>query len=485
MGTLTINIAKGSQTISGVATTLSKEVGSAAYSLNATVSSNLTLSYASSNTSVATVAANGTVAVGGAGTAILTVSQAGDVNYNSATSVTQTLTVTQSAAAPVVTSATINGAVGISLSANITATNSPTGYALTSGSWPAGLSLDPDTGFISGTPTAAGNGTVAVVRASNATGNGTGNFTFNISKATPTISVVPTASAITYGQALSNATLSGGNASVVGTFAFINPTTAPFAGTSIQPVTFTPTDAANYNAVSANVSFTVGKATPVVTWSNPVGITYGTALSGTQLNSVASERGTFSYTPASGSLPGAGNQTLAVVFTPSDTTNYNTVNSSVTLTVAKSTQTIGGVATTLSKEVGSAAYSLNASVSSNLTLSYTSSNTSVATVAANGAVTVGGDGTTILTASQSGDANYNAATSVTQALTVTQSAAVEVVPATGGGGGGSAAPSGGGGSLPVTIKKGKNSKKSAATKSKSSSGSVAKKSSSTKKTKKK
>jgi hypothetical protein len=265
------------------------------------------------------------------------------------------------------------------------------------------------------------------VRASNPTGNGTGNFTFNISKATPTISVVPIASAITYGQALSNATLSGGNASVAGTFAFTSPTLVPSAGTTSRPVTFTPIDAANYNAVSANVSVTVGKATPVVTWSNPVGITYGTALSGAQLNAVASENGTFSYTPASGSLPGAGNQTLAAVFTPSDTTNYNTVNSSVTLTVAKGSQTISGVATTLSKEVGSAAYSLNATVSSNLTLSYASSNTSVATVAANGTVTVGGAGTTTLTASQAGDANYNAATSVTQTLTVTQSGAAPVV----------------------------------------------------------
>jgi hypothetical protein len=368
---------------------------------------------------VATVAANGTVTVGEAGTTTLTVSQAGDANYNAATSVTQALTVTQSSAAPVVTSATINGTVGIFLSANITATNSPTGYALTSGSWPAGLSLNSTTGVISGTPTAAGNGTVVVVRASNTTGNGTGNVTFNISKATPTISVVPSASAITYGQALSNATLSVGNASVAGTFAFTNPTTAPLVGTSIQAVTFTPTDGSNYNAVSANVSVTVGKATPVVTWSNPAGITHGTALSGAQLNASTSVNGTFSYTPVIRTVLGAGNQMLAVVFTPYDTTNYNTVNSSVTLTISKSTQTISGVATTLSKEVGSAAYSLNATVSSNLTLSYASSNTSVATVAANGTVTVGRAGTTTLTVSQAGNANYNEASSVKQGLTVT------------------------------------------------------------------
>jgi hypothetical protein len=478
-GNVTINIAKGSQTISGVASTLSREVGSAAYSLNATVSSNLTLSYASSNTSVASVAANGTVTVGEAGTTTLTVSQAGDANYNAAPSVTQTLTVTQSIAAPVVTSATINGTVGISLSANITATNSPMTYALSSGSWPVGLSLNATTGVISGIPTAAGNGTVVVVRASNTTGNGTGNFTFNVSKAMPTISVLPTAPAITYGQALSNATLSGGNASVAGTFAFTNPATAPVAGTSLQSVTFTPIDGSNYNTASANVSVTVGKAMPVVTWSNPEGITYGTALSGSQLNASASVNGTFSYTPVNGIVPGAGNQTLAVIFTPSDTSNYNTANSSVMLIVSKVSQTISGVAATLSKEVGSAAYSLNATASSNLTLSYASSNTSVASVAANGTVTVGEAGTTTLTVSQAGDANYNAATSVTQTLTIT---AATVAPATGGV---SAAPSSAGCSQPKKVKKVKNSKKSGATKSKSSSRGIAKKSSGTKKTKKK
>ena len=96
-GNVTITIAKGSQTISGVTSTLSKTVGSAAYSLNAKVTSNLTLRYASSNTSVATVSANGTVSVHGAGSATLTVSQAGNANYNAATSVHQTLTVTAAA----------------------------------------------------------------------------------------------------------------------------------------------------------------------------------------------------------------------------------------------------------------------------------------------------------------------------------------------------------------------------------------------------
>ncbi len=194
-------------------------------------------------------------------------------------------------------------------------------------------------------------------------------------------------------------------------------------------------------------------------------ITYGSALSGAQLNASASVNGTFSYTPVTGTVPEAGNQTLAVVFTPADTTNYNTVNRSVTLTIAKGSQTISGVAATLSKEVASAAYSLNATASSNLTLGYASSNESVATVAANGTVSVVGAGTATLTVSQGGDANYNAAPSVTQELTVTGVAVTPATPASGGTGGGGA-PSGGGGSSQVQQSKKSGGKSSSAKKSK-------------------
>jgi len=41
-------------------------------------------------------------------------------------------------------------------------------------------------------------------------------------------------------------------------------------------------------------------ATPVITWANPAAITYGTTLSGTQLNATASVPGAFVYTPAFG-----------------------------------------------------------------------------------------------------------------------------------------------------------------------------------------
>ncbi len=114
----------------------------------------------------------------------------------------------------------------------------------------------------------------------------------------------------------------------------------PTAGTDTLSVTFTPTDTANYTTATQTVQLIVSQATPVITWANPAGVVYGTALSSTQLNATASVPGTFVYTPALGSVPTAGTDTLSVTFTPTDTTNYSTVTKTVQLTVSQATPTI-------------------------------------------------------------------------------------------------------------------------------------------------
>jgi len=77
-------------------------------------------------------------------------------------------------------------------------------------------------------------------------------------KATPTVTTWPSASAITYGAALSASTLSGGSASVAGSFAFTSPSAFPTAaGTYSASVTFTPTDTTDYNPTSSTVNVTV------------------------------------------------------------------------------------------------------------------------------------------------------------------------------------------------------------------------------------
>ncbi|MBU4449632.1 MAG: exo-alpha-sialidase, partial [Proteobacteria bacterium] len=89
--------------------------------------------------------------------------------------------------APVITSAgTASGTVNQSFTYLITATNSPTSYAV-SGLLPAGLSVNQSTGLISGMPTASGTFNVTV-NAANAGGTGSKTVTITIAAS---ISIIP------------------------------------------------------------------------------------------------------------------------------------------------------------------------------------------------------------------------------------------------------------------------------------------------------
>jgi hypothetical protein len=252
--TITANFAvKLDQTIT-FAALADRTYGDAPFALTATASSGLTVSYSSSDEAVATIS-GGTVTLVGAGTITITASQAGDATYNAAPDVDQSLTV---------------------------------------------------------------------------------------NKATPTVNEWPTASAITYGDALSDSTLNGGDASVPGAFAFTTPATTPDAGIYSASVTFTPTDAANYGTVTGNVDVTVNKATPTVNeWPTASAITYGDALSDSTLSGGdASVPGAFAFTtPAT--VPGSvGTYSASVTFTPTDAANNSTVTGNVDVTVNKATLTV-------------------------------------------------------------------------------------------------------------------------------------------------
>ena len=75
------------------------------------------------------------------------------------------------------------------------------------------------------------------------------------------------------------------------------------------------------------------RAFPVITWNNPADIIYGTALDGTQLNAMASTPGTFTYTPAAGTVLGKGAHNLHVDFTPTDTVNFDPTSKDVSINV--------------------------------------------------------------------------------------------------------------------------------------------------------
>ncbi len=86
-----------------------------------------------------------------------------------------------------------------------------------------------------------------------------------VEKATPTVDTKPTASRVIINNALSTSTLSGGVASVPGTFAWKDGTEVLGAtGTVQKTVIFTPDDTANYNSVEYEVDVTVEYATYVI-----------------------------------------------------------------------------------------------------------------------------------------------------------------------------------------------------------------------------
>ena len=98
---------------------------------------------------------------------------------------------------------------------------------------------------------------------------------------------------------------------------------------------------AGLSATTSNaLAYTVSAAAPLVSWSAPGAIVYGTALTGSQLNATAPVPGTFRYTPALGTILPAGVQTLSVTFTPTDTANNTANSATVSLMVNKASLTI-------------------------------------------------------------------------------------------------------------------------------------------------
>jgi Concanavalin A-like lectin/glucanases superfamily/Bacterial Ig-like domain (group 3)/MBG domain (YGX type) len=77
-----------------------------------------------------------------------------------------------------------------------------------------------------------------------------------------------------------------------------------------------------YRESSAQTAATLVAGTPVVTWPSPAAVVYGTALSAAQLNATANVQGSFSYSPAAGTVLNAGSHTLSVTFTPNDTSHW-------------------------------------------------------------------------------------------------------------------------------------------------------------------
>jgi alpha-tubulin suppressor-like RCC1 family protein len=158
----------------------------------------------------------------------------------------------------------------------------------------------------------------------------------DVAQAIPSIDTSPTASPIVLGQTLSSSMLSGGVASVGGSFAWENSDRTPGVGTNEQRFVFTPDDTANYATTTGTVNVTVSKVMPTVTKApDAADITFGQTLADISLSGgEASIAGSFVWSD-SANAPGVGTSTHAYTFTPDDTENYATTSGTITLTVNK------------------------------------------------------------------------------------------------------------------------------------------------------
>jgi hypothetical protein len=139
---------------------------------------------------------------------------------------------------------------------SLSQTYNGTARAATYTTSPTGLTVTVTYNGVAIAPTNAGSyavtGTVV-----NATYAGSTNGTLAVAKATLTVANWSTASNIYLGQALSNATLIGGSASVLGNFSYVSPTNVPPAGIYEATVAFIPSDSVNYVSVTGSVQIVV------------------------------------------------------------------------------------------------------------------------------------------------------------------------------------------------------------------------------------
>ena len=138
--------------------------------------------WSSDNEAVATVSEDGVVTAVAGGTAVITAT-----THDGLFTATCTVTVNAPDAPPTITTGTLpDGKVGEAYSQTLSADGTtPIKWSISGGTLPDGLSLNKDTGKISGTPTAAGSSTFTV-KATNSAGSNTKELSITIAKAAPT-----------------------------------------------------------------------------------------------------------------------------------------------------------------------------------------------------------------------------------------------------------------------------------------------------------
>jgi len=354
--TQTVNLA--TPTLS-VATSTTQSVYGGSVTFTATISNGLTgpvIFYDGSTTQIGSASVSGTTAkltttTLTAGTHSITAKWAGNTDYKGVTSSAITQTVAK--ATPTLSLATSLTPSIFGGSVTFTATIS---------SGPAGTITFLDGGSSIGTGTISGKtatfGTTSLAGGVHSlTASWAGNTNYNaatsiaisqtVNPAATTLSVVSSGTPSTYGGSVTfTAIISNGPTGTVtfydkglsiGTGTISN-TTATLTTSTLTAGTHAITAGwagnGNYKAATSSaITQTVNKAPgPPINWTAPAAITYGTALSGTQLNATTSMPGNFTYYPGPGAVPDVGTQTLWVTFEPTNT-SFNSSTAWVPLVV--------------------------------------------------------------------------------------------------------------------------------------------------------
>ncbi|TAE16649.1 MAG: T9SS C-terminal target domain-containing protein [Bacteroidetes bacterium] len=306
-----ITINKANQTITFNALT-ARTFGDAPFTLSATASSGLAVSYTSSNTNVATISGN-TVTIVGAGTANITASQAGNTNYNPATNVVQALTVNKA-----------NQTITFNIFPNKTFGDAPFALSATASSGLAVSYTSSNTSVatISGntvTIVGAGTSTITASQAGNTNYNPANNvayfWTVNKANQSITFNALP---AKTFGDApfTLSATASSGLAvsytSSNTSVATISGNTVTIVGAGTTNITASQAGNTNYNpANNAVQALTVNKANQTITFNALPAKTFGDAPF--TLSATASSGLAVSYTSSNTSVATISGNTVTIV----------------------------------------------------------------------------------------------------------------------------------------------------------------------------
>ncbi len=401
-----------------------KYFGDRDFALEASSSSNLPLTYESSNPNVATVTGS-KVTIKGVGSTIITASQTGNEDYNAAVGVTkeleiakadQTITFQALAAkkfgdAPFTLAATANSSLPLTYASGNTNVATISGNQVT----------------IVG----VGSATITASQAGNDNYNAAADAKQElvVGKADQTI-VFQVLASRKYGDApftLAATTNSGLAISYVSS----NPGVAIVSGNQVTIVgvgsaTITASQAGNDNydaAADAKQELVVGRGDQTITFQALALRKYGdapftlaaTTNSGLAISYVSSNTGVATLSGSQVAIVGAGSAIITA--SQAGNENYNaSADAKQELVVGKADQTITFQALA-AKKFGDPTFTLAAITNSGLAISYVSSNTGVATLSGS-QVTIVGAGIATITASQAGNENYNAAADVKQELVV-------------------------------------------------------------------